>query len=67
MSDDKGKGGPGSGRAGRGAGPLPKWYAVQVETGREDAACALVLRAAEADVFARIKIDTSLGGIPTFR
>ena len=29
--------------------PLPKWYAVQVETGREDAACALVLRAAEAE------------------
>ncbi len=27
---------------------MTKWYAVQVETGREDAACALVLRAAEA-------------------
>lgn len=25
-----------------------KWYAVQVETGREDAACALILRAAQA-------------------
>ncbi len=25
-----------------------KWYAVQVETGREDAACALILRAARA-------------------
>ena len=27
---------------------MTRWYAVQVETGREDAACVLVLRAAEA-------------------
>lgn len=30
------------------AGALPRWYAVQVEAGREDAACALVLRTARA-------------------
>ena len=27
---------------------MTRWYAVQVETGREDAACVLVLRTAEA-------------------